>query len=68
MAAFPVDGRTAVALLHLADERMYQSKRDRKLAPHGHGKGVEFAGIAERDGGDIAFTREQDALGHGIVE
>jgi diguanylate cyclase (GGDEF)-like protein len=31
-AAFPVDGRTAVALLHLADERMYQSKRDRKLA------------------------------------
>jgi diguanylate cyclase (GGDEF)-like protein len=31
-AAFPVDGRTAVALLHLADARMYQSKRARKLA------------------------------------
>ena len=31
-AAFPVDGRTAVALLHRADERMYQSKRARKLA------------------------------------
>ncbi len=31
-AAFPVDGRTAVALLHLADERMYASKRARKLA------------------------------------
>jgi len=31
-AAFPIDGRTAAALLHLADERMYQSKRDRKLA------------------------------------
>lgn len=31
-AAFPDDGRTAVALLHLADERMYASKRTRKLA------------------------------------
>jgi diguanylate cyclase (GGDEF)-like protein len=31
-AAFPVDGRTAVALLHLADARMYASKRARKLA------------------------------------
>jgi len=31
-AAFPVDGRTAVDLLHRADERMYQSKRTRKLA------------------------------------
>ncbi len=31
-AAFPVDGRTATALLHLADERMYASKRARKLA------------------------------------
>jgi diguanylate cyclase (GGDEF)-like protein len=31
-AAFPVDGRTAVALLHVADERMYASKRERKLA------------------------------------
>jgi diguanylate cyclase (GGDEF)-like protein len=31
-AAFPVDGRTAVALLHLADERMYHSKRARKQA------------------------------------
>jgi diguanylate cyclase (GGDEF)-like protein len=31
-AAFPVDGRTAVALLHLADARMYESKRARKLA------------------------------------
>ncbi len=30
-AAFPVDGRTAVALLHVADARMYASKRDRKL-------------------------------------
>jgi diguanylate cyclase (GGDEF)-like protein len=32
VATFPTDGRTAVALLHRADERMYQSKRDRKLA------------------------------------
>ncbi len=31
-AAFPVDGRTAAALLHLADSRMYTSKRARKLA------------------------------------
>ncbi|MEO6028656.1 MAG: sensor domain-containing diguanylate cyclase [Candidatus Binatia bacterium] len=31
-AAFPLDGRTAVDLLHVADERMYASKRDRKLA------------------------------------
>ncbi len=31
-AAFPLDGRTAVELLHVADERMYASKRDRKLA------------------------------------
>ena len=31
-AAFPVDGRTAVALLHLADARMYASKRARRLA------------------------------------
>ena len=30
-AAFPADGRTAVALLHRADERMYASKRARKL-------------------------------------
>ncbi len=29
-AAFPQDGQTAVALLHLADERMYRSKRDKK--------------------------------------
>jgi diguanylate cyclase (GGDEF)-like protein len=32
VAGFPVDGRTAVALLHLADARMYASKRERKLA------------------------------------
>ena len=32
VAAFPADGRTAEALLHLADERMYASKRTRKLA------------------------------------
>jgi diguanylate cyclase (GGDEF)-like protein len=31
VATFPTDGRTAVALLRRADERMYQSKRDRKL-------------------------------------
>lgn len=31
-AAFPVDGETAVALLRLADERMYRSKRARQLA------------------------------------
>lgn len=31
-AAFPADGRTAAALLHLADERMYRSKRERKRA------------------------------------
>jgi diguanylate cyclase (GGDEF)-like protein len=31
-AAFPLDGHTAVTLLHRADERMYQSKRDRKIA------------------------------------
>jgi diguanylate cyclase (GGDEF)-like protein len=31
-AAFPADGRTAVDLLRLADERMYASKRARKLA------------------------------------
>ncbi len=31
-AAFPVDGRTAVELLRVADERMYASKRARKLA------------------------------------
>jgi diguanylate cyclase (GGDEF)-like protein len=30
-AAFPVDGRTAESLLHLADARMYESKRTRKL-------------------------------------
>jgi len=32
VAAFPVDGDTAVALLHRADERMYQSKRAKKVA------------------------------------
>jgi diguanylate cyclase (GGDEF)-like protein len=32
VATFPDDGRTAEALLHLADERMYASKRARKLA------------------------------------
>ena len=32
VAAFPIDGQTAVALLHLADGRMYASKRARKLA------------------------------------
>lgn len=31
-AAFPLDGDTPAALLHRADERMYASKRDRKLA------------------------------------
>jgi diguanylate cyclase (GGDEF)-like protein len=31
-AAFPHEGRTAVDLLHLADERMYASKRARKRA------------------------------------
>jgi diguanylate cyclase (GGDEF)-like protein len=31
-AAFPDDGRTATALLHRADERMYASKRARKRA------------------------------------
>jgi diguanylate cyclase (GGDEF)-like protein len=31
-AAFPIDGKTAVALLHVADSRMYASKRARKLA------------------------------------
>lgn len=31
-ASFPADGRTAATLLHVADERMYRSKRDRKLA------------------------------------
>lgn len=32
VAAFPDDGRSATELLHLADERMYASKRTRKLA------------------------------------
>jgi len=32
VAAFPVDGQTAVELLRVADERMYASKRARKLA------------------------------------
>jgi diguanylate cyclase (GGDEF)-like protein len=32
VAAFPDDGQTAAALLHLADSRMYASKRARKLA------------------------------------
>jgi diguanylate cyclase (GGDEF)-like protein len=31
-AAFPTDGRTATALLHLADARMYASKRARHLS------------------------------------
>ncbi|MCC6848869.1 MAG: sensor domain-containing diguanylate cyclase [Deltaproteobacteria bacterium] len=31
-AAFPADGGTPAALLHLADERMYASKRARQLA------------------------------------
>jgi diguanylate cyclase (GGDEF)-like protein len=31
-AAFPEDGRTAAVLLHVADARMYDSKRARKLA------------------------------------
>ena len=34
-AAFPVDGRTAVDLLRVADERMYASKRARKLTRDG---------------------------------
>lgn len=32
VAAFPDDGRSATELLHLADERMYASKRARKIA------------------------------------